>query len=385
MRDFQFDLELGISISEIPSDNVKDDENFQFRIDCQWVNADEKRTKYNYFAGEEIAVTYFPAEESKVALGDSEAMKDPFSQVIKERGKFSISQYIRPEERDTLTGPFPSSGGSVYSFTFATNATHPYRYIEFEEKVPNTFCFASRPVSKNGSNSEPVYLHFDSVWSHRISWGSSLDDNSAPKDASYYSPLIFTFGFLLLAICWIYAMKSFDIFTERLVLYFIAFGFGVWRPTRGNLVSGGTILLLIPVVFHTVHKLINWKFWIHETSFYLIDEFLNDSSNNLIWMYAIYHLYQAFTSGSCMKSKQSVRLVRHSLFYCVGMITLRPFVLSYFTTNSSWRPACIAPGIEDFIYWIIRYGAEVLIPCYIWRPSHNELVCYNEEEYIESK
>ncbi|EPY53243.1 hypothetical protein SPOG_05513 [Schizosaccharomyces cryophilus OY26] len=359
-------------------------------------------------------------------------MKDPFSQIIKERGKFSISQYIRPDERDTLTGPFPSSGGSVYTFTFASNFTHPnHRYIEFEEKVPNTFCFASRPVSKNGSNN-----YLDSIWSYKR-FISSLDDDSAPKDAPYYSPLIFTFGFLLLAIYWIYAMvsqrskvlpaqyglllltissafgtpfffwwtgscndtdsslctpsivgdvkESFDIFIERLVLYFVAFGFGVWRLTRGNLVSGGTILLLIPVVFRTVLKLIYWKFGIFETSFYLIDEFLNDSSNNLIWMYAIYYLYQTYTSTTYMKSKYSIRLVKQSLFYCVGMITLRPFVSAYLTTVTLWTPVSLTPNVGDFIHWIIRYGAEVMIPCYIWRPSQNELVCYNEEEYTESK
>ncbi|WBW71560.1 hypothetical protein SOMG_00186 [Schizosaccharomyces osmophilus] len=177
--------------------------------------------------------------------------------------------------------------------------------------------------------------------------------------------------------------ESFDIFTERLVLFLAAFGFGVWRPIRRNFIFGGTLILLVPFVFRVIIKFLHWKFWVDETALDLINEFLNHSSDSMIWAYAIYLLYQAYTSASSMKSTQTSRLIKHSLVYCVSMITLRPFVLAYFKTIFSWTPTAIEPGVEDFVRWSIRYTTEVLIPCYIWCPSQNERIAYKAEGSTE--
>ncbi|WBW73585.1 hypothetical protein SOMG_04060 [Schizosaccharomyces osmophilus] len=113
----------------------------------------------------------------------------------------------------------------------------------------------------------------------------------------------------------------------------------------------------------------------------LVDEVLNDYNYTLT---AIYILYQKLISIYRTELNQSTSKIWQSLFYCFGLITVRPILFRYLFNNTYW-PFNNPPRREDFVILMIRYGTEVLIPCYIWRPSQNERISYNEEELTESK
>ncbi|EPY51037.1 hypothetical protein SPOG_02217 [Schizosaccharomyces cryophilus OY26] len=404
-----------------------DYQSFQLAVYCKRVNADENHPKYSSIQtyeriGGGMAVAYFPMEEWELVLGNSGLEKDCLNELYHKNWDFFLFEYICPEKRDIWTGPFSYSSDSIRTFSFPSNITHPNQFFEVEEKHRGTFCLATKPLSKKGSPSIPyVQMGYNSSQ-------EPLFTEVYTKDALYYAPLIFTFGSLLFSLYWICAMYSqrskilpiqygllvlilssvfglpfffwwkkscnynylgffvpwhvldikqaFDSFIERLLLLFVSFGFGVWRPIHRKLILGMTLVLLFPFAYHSILKMLHWKTKLSETALDSIDTFLNDSSFSLVGLTTLY-LNRTLTSTPYIKSKESLRVAKQSLYYCVALFLILTFAKSYFGYVEIFRKTFLS---DSFICWTFRYVTKILIPCYIWHPSKNKWILYHKEE-----
>ncbi|CAC34982.3 Schizosaccharomyces specific protein [Schizosaccharomyces pombe] len=91
------------------------------------------------------------------------------------------------------------------------------------------------------------------------------------------------------------------------------------------------------------------------TALDLLDELLNDSSSNMIWLYEVYMLYKTYTSYFFMSSKSFVRGVKRYLIYfcyCANFIALFRVI---FGTIFVYSPDGITPFMTDFVRWILIY------------------------------
>ncbi|WBW71011.1 hypothetical protein SOMG_02333 [Schizosaccharomyces osmophilus] len=405
-------------------DNNNDFDKFQFRLACQRVNADDQHPKYNSIDDEGnsgIGSTYFNLQDWELALGYDEKLLhhiSQLSQTTEEINGFSVSRYIRPEERDTFLGPFTYNGSSVRTLNFPANSSKRHEFLEIEEKTRGVYCFATRPLLKNGSVNMP-YTEFNRM-------NPEFEGVPVPHERTVnYFLLMFPVSLLFLATCWVCMMllhrskllpvhyglllliicsvlgkpsihfiidlnnytffgpdqwikytmlteikRAIDIFAQRLVLFLIAFGYGVWRPIDRKSISCGILVLSIPMMFCTINQLTTHHYpWL-----VAINQFLGKPSHNLVWMYATYLLNHSLKSAGSVESAYSMKLAKQSLWYCVARIALDPIVLVYF----QWG--------DFYAYYTILYGFKVLLPCYIWRVSKNELTynSENEKEYEDT-
>ncbi|WBW74077.1 hypothetical protein SOMG_03573 [Schizosaccharomyces osmophilus] len=373
---------------------------YQTRIECENVQVRNNNTNayVSYYAfGDEnpTATTFFNAKDSECALGslgETESLSELFSQFDVDR--FETSFYISPEKRHELTGAFNCNKSSVVNSIVSRNTS----YQNFRVKINDSglYCTATRPLTSLGSTAGSYVSYSDYDFteyppSERSFW-DDLD----------FTPLIAT-AFLLLPACiWIYALLSqpakvlpiqygllvhivaiaigitvdicdsmlynefdypIEVFIRRLLLLLASFGIGVWRPVQSKL------FFMIAGVFSFMLSFSILSAAIGIEPVEILNEWLNSSVSNVVWLSSIFVLYkeqdQLNTKSAC-----SAKVCKRSLIYCIAVFIFCS--LSYPVDRyggSIFRD-------YGFVYWLLRYIVEIIIPCYIWYPSQNEQLAY---------
>ncbi|EPX71025.1 uncharacterized protein SOCG_01246 [Schizosaccharomyces octosporus yFS286] len=395
-------------ILQVSSAHFPYDLDYQHRIslDCESVKVNSNNT-HAYFSFDsfdknnagQAAVTYFNAKDWECALGSLGIMwpHSAFSSSFN-AGRFIMSAYIPQEKRHELTGSFVCNKTSVTNDVISFNETS-YKDNSLKINDSGVYCFVMRPLTSLGYNIGSYVYYSDYNYTdftgRESSFLSDLD----------FTPLIFTALLFLPACIWIYLLRSqpakvlpiqygllvyivaiaigitvdvcdeelynginypIELFIRCLLLFLASFGIGVWRPVQFVqskflfMAIGGFSILLFFNIFSTVIGFI---------PLLVFSQWLNGSVSNVICLASIFVLYKERNQVD-FKSECSAKVCKRSLTYCIVVFALRPMFISTSYYNTYYLRQ------YGFVYWLLRYIVEIIIPCYIWYPSQNEQLVY---------